>query len=97
MIAPIKRRPLFPLGQVVATPGALHAFEESHDNPLCYLTRHQSGDWGHLDEHDTRENRLSLERGFRILSSYKTKNGTKFWIITEADRSSTTILLPEEY
>lgn len=95
MIAPLK--PLFPLGQVVATPGVLRVFEESYDSPLTYLARHQRGDWGHLDKHDKRENNFSLERGFRILSSYKTKNGTKFWIITEADRTSTTILLPEEY
>jgi hypothetical protein len=95
VIAPLK--PLFALGQVVATPGVLRVFEESHDSPLTYLVRHQSGDWGYLDDHDKRENNFSLERGFRILSSYKTKNGTKFWIITEADRSSTTILLPEEY
>jgi hypothetical protein len=87
----------FPLGQVVATPAALVAFEESGEEPTAYLHRHNRADWGDVDEHDSVENELSLKRGFRLLSAYTLRSGVKVWIITEADRSSTTILLPEEY
>lgn len=87
----------FPLGQVVATPGALGALQESGEEVTPYLRRHSGGDWGELDEHDLRENQLSLQRGFRLLSAYTLRSGIKIWIITEADRSSTTILLPDEY
>jgi hypothetical protein len=62
-----------------------------------FLARHGSGDWGELDEHDRKENQLSLERGFRLLSSYFTNAQEKIWLITEADRSATTLLLPDEY
>ena len=89
--------PRFSLRQVVATPGALRALEISGESPLEYLRRHVSGDWGELDEEDRRENELSLREGFRLLSSYRLKTGEKLWIITEADRSVTTLLLPEEY
>jgi hypothetical protein len=61
------------------------------------LRRHSHGDWNDLEEESIKENNFSVENGFRILSSYKTRNNIKFWIITEADRSYTTILLPEEY
>jgi hypothetical protein len=61
------------------------------------LQRHQAGDWGDVDEHDRQENELSLKNGFRLLSVYHAANGVKFWIITEADRSATTVLLPEDY
>ncbi len=61
------------------------------------LKRHATGDWGDLRQEDKKENELSLEKGFRLLSSYKYKNGTKIWVTTEADRSATTILFPEEY
>ena len=90
-------QPKFPLGQVVATPGALAALEQAGHAPLEFISRHVAGDWGELDEEDRRENEFSLKEGFRILSAYRLKDGTKIWIITEADRSSTTILLPEEY
>ena len=89
------RAPL-PLGRVVATPGALQLLEEAGEDPLRYLARHRSGDWGELDEHDRQENELSLKHGWRILSSYPVGERC-IWIITEADRSQTTILLPEEY
>jgi len=56
-----------------------------------------NGDWGELDEHDRKENEFSLKSGFRILSSYALSNGAKIWVITEADRSSTCLLLPSEY
>lgn len=82
---------------MVATPGALAAFVESGEEPTPYLRRHNGGDWGELDEHDRRENETSVQHGFRILSAYKLRTGVTVWIITEADRSSTTILLPEEY
>ena len=85
----------FSLGQVVATPGALKLLEEAGEDPLYLIARHRSGDWGELDEHDRRENELSLRHGWRLLSSYPVGEG-KVWISTEADRSYTTILLPEE-
>jgi hypothetical protein len=88
---------LFPLGQLVATPGALSALEKAHQSPMFFLTRHAEGDWGELDPDDIKENEYSLEHGFRLLSSYSTTAGEKLWIITEADRSATTLLLPEEY
>jgi hypothetical protein len=84
------------LGEVVATPGALKLLEEAGEDPLSLVTRHRSGDWGELDEHDRLENELSLRHGWRLLSSYPVGGG-KFWIITEADRSATTVLLPSEY
>jgi hypothetical protein len=84
-------------GSIVATPGALEAFSASGQEPLPFLMRHLAGDWGELDEQDVRENELSLLHGWRILSSYTLSDGTKIWIITEADRSATTFLLPEEY
>jgi len=87
----------FNLGQLVATPGALAAIEASGDSLLTYLSRHESGIWGEVDEQDRKENELSLEHGFRLMSVYSLSTGIKIWIITEADRSSTCILLPEEY
>ena len=87
----------FPVGQIVATPGALAALEEAADNPALFLRRHVTGDWGEVDEHDRNENEFSVEHGFRLLSAYTLSNGTKLWIITEADRSATTLLLPSEY
>lgn len=85
------------LGQVVITPGALTVLEEAGETELPYLARHHSGDWGEVDHDDWQENELSLREGFRIFSSYTTSTGVKLWIITEADRSATTILLPSEY
>ena len=85
------------LGQIVATRGALAAFEESGEQPGKFLRRHACGDWGDLSEEDRKENEFSLVNGFRLLSSYTLSSGTRIWVITEADRSSTTLLLPEEY
>ncbi len=87
----------FRLGRIVATPGALAALAKTGDSPSSFLRRHVGGDWGELDEHDRKENELSLQHGFRLLSAYTLANGTKLWIITEADRSATTLLLPSEY
>ncbi len=93
-----KQQPLFSLGQIVATPGALAALEKAGQHVQEFLSRHVHGDWGKdLSEEDRRENQFSLERGFRILSSYRTNAGDKLWIITESDRSVTTLLLPDEY
>jgi hypothetical protein len=90
-------RVLFDLGSIVATPGALKALEESGEPPYLFLTRHVTGDWGELSRGDKAANTLALATGERILSSYRTAKGAKLWVITEADRSSTCLLLPEEY
>ena len=87
----------FPLGQVVATPGALAALQAANQDALPLLMRHAQGDWGELDPHDWQENEFSLQHGWRLLSAYTLADGTRLWIITEADRSATTLLLPEEY
>ena len=89
--------PLFSLGQVVATPGALAAFEEAGEGPAKYLARHIVGDWGEVCEQDAKENDFSVEHGFRLMSVYTLTTGVKIWVLTEADRSATTALLPEEY
>jgi len=91
------KQPLFDLGQLVATPGALAALEKTGQNAMEFLSRHVTGDWGELPNEDKDENKLSLEEGFRLLSSYTTLAGTRLWVITEADRQHTTLLLPEEY
>jgi hypothetical protein len=91
------RKPLFDLGQLVATPGALAVLEKTGQNPMEFLTRHVTGDWGEISEEDKKENHFSLEKGFRLLSSYRTTAGDRVWVITEANRSHTTLLLPEEY
>jgi hypothetical protein len=88
---------LFPLGRIVATPGALEALEASHQSPAEFLTRHARGDWGELSADDITENEFSLKNGFRLLSSYATATGQKLWVITEEDRCLTTLLLPDEY
>mgnify|MGYP000542499563 CR=1 FL=1 len=95
MIAP--RKPLFELGQIVATPNAIDALEEAGQQPTEFLRRHVSGDWGQLEKHDRQANNDAVESGDRILSSYLLKSGSKIWAITEADRSSTCLLLPEDY
>lgn len=87
----------FPLGKILATPGALKALKDSHQAPLDFLARHAKGDWGEVCPEDRAANDRALENGERILSAYKTNEGIKVWVITEWDRSLTTILLPEEY
>jgi hypothetical protein len=87
----------FTLGTILATPGALDALEDASQAPAEFLSRHANCDWGDVDAADAAENELSVAEGFRILSAYETKKGVKLWVITEADRSATTILLPEEY
>jgi len=87
----------FPLGKLVATPGAAAALARNKQEPSEFLRRHWRGDWGELDSHDRQENELSLVNGLRLLSRYSLADGTPIYIITEADRSATTILLPSEY
>ena len=94
----MSRRPKFSLGAIVATPGALQALQALHEDPADYLVRHVTGDWGELDAHDRRVNEEALRLGHRLLSAYTLRDGeTKIWIITEWDRSATTMLLPNEY
>ena len=92
-----ERKPLFDLGQLVATPGALAALEKSGQSPMDFISRHVTGDWGEIPEEDKKENQFSLEKGFRLLSSYRTSANDVVWVITEASRSHTTLLLPDEY
>jgi hypothetical protein len=87
----------FPLGHVVITPGCLAAFEASGDSPDIYLLRHSTGNWGDLSSGDKQSNEEALKIGGRLLSAYHLRDGTKIWIITESDRSSTCLLLPSEY
>ena len=89
--------PLFASGRLVATPGALALLEEAKRSPSEFLSRHLRGDWGELCQEDKSENELSLKHGFRLLSSYPVTDTELLWIITEADRSVTTLLLPSEY
>ena len=101
MVATISR-PKFVLGQVVATPNALAAFTANAQTPISFINRHVRGDWGDVDAHDRDANELALVDGSRIFSVYHLKDGTKFWIITEAvdddgRRQSTCVLLPEDY
>ena len=93
----IVSKPLFELGSVTHTPGAKAALDEAKQEPWEFLERHQHGDWGDVCTQDWQENELSLREGFRVFSSYKTNAGVKLWVITEADRSLTTIFLPEEH
>jgi len=85
-----------PLGRVVATPGALNLLMDAGEEAFDYLARHATGDWGELCAFDRRQNERALREGARVLSSYVVRE-ERLWIITEADRSVTTILLPEEY
>ena len=85
----------FPLGRIVLTANAANVL--AHNDLEVGLLRHVAGDWGDLEEPDRQENEKALLNGFRLLSSYRANAGIKFWIITEADRYITTVLLPEDY
>ena len=87
----------FPLGDIVATPGAIEALREAKQTPLALLRRHQRGDWGNLCEEDKAENEFSLTHDLRLLSAYTLPTEVTIWVITEWDRSVTTLLLPQEY
>lgn len=88
---------LFDSGRIVSTPGALEAFERACEHPGVYLAKHLTLEQGELCAEDHRENKRAIKDGNRILSAYHLGTGEKIWLITEADRSVTTFLLPEEY
>jgi hypothetical protein len=90
-------KPKFNLGKLAATPGALEALTDAGQSPMDFLNRHVRGDWGDCCEEDRQANEEALQIGARLLSVYRTSKNVKIWIITEADRSSTCVLLPEEY
>jgi len=91
-------RARFALGQLVATPGALAALDEANTSPAELIGRHLAGDWGTVDKDDWRSNDRALLEGTRLLSAYQLPGtGEKIWVITEWDRSATTLLLPSEY
>ena len=90
-------RPLFSLGRMLATPGALDALAAAEASAATYLGRHVRGDWGDLDDEDRQANVLALRCGERLLSAYRLPTGERVWIITEWDRSATTVLLPSDY
>jgi hypothetical protein len=94
---PDQVHPKFELGAVVATPGALELLQRAGKQPLDYIIRHLEGDWGTLDEHDRLVNEQALLHGGRLLSSYIVVGDERLWIITESDRSASTLLLPSEY
>lgn len=87
----------FDQGQRIATPGALAAFRRNGADIWPLLERHACGDWGEVGPEDRRANEVAARCGGRLLSSYHLDDGTVVWIITEADHSATTVLLPEEY
>ena len=88
---------LFPLGTISLTDGAICALERTGQRPEQLLARHLFCDWGELDEDDWQRNEFALQNGLSLLSAYRLRDNTKVWVITESDRSSTTVLLPEEY
>lgn len=88
---------VFEGGKIYSTPGAVRALAEAEQLPEEFLSRHFAGDWGNVGVEDWQENQLALENGFRLFSVYETADGQRLWVITEADRSATTLLLPEEY
>ena len=92
-----QRRILFPLGQVVATPGALELLSHHSLSAFTFLVRHATGDWGCVCPEDALENGRAVKNGCRILSAYEIATGERLWCITEWDRSVTTLLLPSEY
>lgn len=88
---------VFSLGKIVATPGALEALQNSGQSPHEFLERHVQGDWGEVCEEDNVLNDAAVKDGSRLLSAYRTTLNERIWVITEADRSATTCLLPSEY
>ena len=87
----------FPLGRLFMTPGAIEALEDAGQSPQEFVSRHARLEQGELCDEDHKENLFSVDKCLRIFSAYKTARGVKLWLITEADRSATTILLPEDY
>jgi hypothetical protein len=97
LIEPLQGNRLFNTGDLYITPGAKEALNEAGQGSSYFLYRHQRGDWSEMKQEDREENEFSVGKRLRIFSAYHTRNGVKLWVITEADRSSTTILLPSEY
>jgi len=93
-IPPVGR---FPLGRVVATPGAVEALAQANVDGRDLLLKHHQGEWGELSAEDKAENEFSVDKYLRIFSSYRISGDERVWIITEADRSVTSLLLPSEY
>jgi len=91
---PVRR---FPSGQLLATPAAMDALTKAGDDPRSFLCRHLAGEWGDLTDDDKLANEAALRDGDRVLSSYRISTGEELWVITEADRSATTLLLPSDY
>jgi hypothetical protein len=96
MIAVAEKKSV-PLGRLVATPAALEALTQAGQSYVEFVDRHRRGDWGEVGGDDWELNDRSLEDGSRVLSAYRTRNDVRIWVVTEADRSSTCILLPGEY
>jgi hypothetical protein len=93
-----QRQPVnLPLGRLLSTPGAIDAMAKASQEPMEFIDRHRSGDWGEVDAEDWAANDQAIIHGERVLSAYMLKDGVRLWIITEADRAATTILLPSEY
>lgn len=97
LVQELHRPGKFELGQMVMTPGADEAMREARHVPPEFLLRHKHGDWGDLPPEDVQENERALRVGSRLFSAYRTRTDAKLWVITEWDRSVTTLLLPEEY
>lgn len=91
------RKILFPLGQIVATPGSLDLLRSKSLSPMAFIERHATGDWGCLGPEDVLENERAVKHGSRVFSSYEIAEGERLWCITEWDRSVTTLLMPSEY
>jgi hypothetical protein len=90
-------KPMFALGKLVATPGAIELLKQHELSAFDFVCRHVTGDWGDLEAEDDLANQWALRDGTRLFSCYRIGGGDKLWIITEADRSATTLLLPSEY
>ena len=90
-------KPLFPLGKLVATRGAVELLQKHEHSPFDFVSRQWQGDWGDIDQENVKANQIALRHGNRLMSSYRLNEADKLWIITEADRTITTLLLPEDY
>jgi hypothetical protein len=93
----IKTKCNFPLGRIVATPGALETISDAGQLPDFFLEKHCQGNWGDICNEDKQMNEEALISGGRLFSAYITNENEKIWVITESDRSSTTLLKPDEY
>jgi hypothetical protein len=93
----LENQPLFELGQLLMTSGVAELVQQEGLDPIPFIIRHGKGNWGDLDAEDLRANEIALNTGSRLFSSYNLSNNRKLWVITEWDRSCTTLLLPNEY